>query len=308
MNAPTGRLAARLAALPAAVRGALWMFLGVTGLSFTALLVKLLGGNLHAFQIGFFRALFGLAVLLPFIMRDGGAVLRTRRLPTHIARTILGSIAMLAGFLAVTLLPLADAVALSFTKPLFVVLLAALVLREAVRWRRWSATAVGFVGVLIMVRPGAAGFDPAIAIALLSAFAAGGAWTFIKSLSGTEAPVTMLSWFAIISSVVTLAAAVPVWQTPTTVELLILLGMGALGVGGQAAIIRAFRVADASAVAPLDYLRLPIAGGLAFIVFAELPSIQNLIGAVVIIASTIYIARREAALQKPPMPPPSTVA
>lgn len=301
-------VAARFTALPAATRGVVWMVLGVTALSCMALSVKLLGSNLHAFQIGFFRASFALVVLLPFIVRDGGAAVRTRRLPLLVTRSVFGTVAMLTGFFAVTRLPLADAVALSFTKPLFVVILAALVLGEVVRWRRWSATAIGFVGVLIMVRPGAAGFDPAVAVALLSALAVAGAWAMIKSLSRTESPLTILIWFAIVSTGLTFAAAVPVWQTPTPTELLVSAVMGALGVSGQTAIIRAFRVAEASAIAPLDYLRLPISGILAFIILAEVPSGPNMIGALVIIASTVYIARREAALQKPPTPPPSVTA
>ena len=301
-------IAGRFAALSPATRGTVWMILGVTALSFMALLVKLLGsGSLHAFQLAFFRALFGLVVLLPFLLRDRGAALRTQRLLLITVRSAVGTVAMLASFFAVTHLPLADAVALSFTKPLFLVIIAALALRETVRWRRWSATGVGFAGVLIMVRPGGAGLDPAVAVALLAAFAVACAWALIKPLSRTERPLTLLAWVAIISTVMTFAVALPVWHAPTVPQLAALLTMGALGVIGQNAIIRAFSATDASAVAPLDYLRLPIAGILAFLVFAEVPGVPTMIGAAVIIVSSVYIARREAALQKPPTPPASAV-
>lgn len=304
---PARVVAARFGALSPAVRGTLWMLVGLTAMTVMGVLAKLAGARLDSLQIVFFRASFGLVVLLPFLFRDGLASLRTSRFPAHFGRAIAGTLGMTSGFYAFTHLPLADAVALSFTKPLFLVVLAVVVLHETVRWRRWSATLVGFGGVLIMVQPGAAAWQPAVGVALLGSLCVAIVMITIKSLARTEEPLVILIWFGIISSLLTLTGAIMVWQTPTMTELLILLSMAGVGVSGQAATIRALRIVEASAIAPLDYLRLPVSALLAFLVFAEVPTIHTAIGALVIVASSLYITRREVALQKPANPPPGAV-
>ena len=277
-------------------RGALWMIGASLGFTINAAFVKSLAGQgLDTFQIAFARALFSFAALAPFCYRAGLGVLRSKVPGLQVARSFCGSMAMICGFYAVSQLPLAEFTALTFTQPLFVVLLAVLILKEEVRWRRWLATAVGFAGVLIMVRPGAAAFDPAALVALVSVLGISLAVALVKKLPPNESHVTMLAYFCIASIAMTIGPALYFWQWPDLFQWLLLAAVGFLGVASQAMIIRAYRAGEVSFVAPFDYLKLILAGLIGFMVFAEVPDGWTVAGAAVIVASTFYIARREAA-------------
>ncbi|MCH7780475.1 MAG: DMT family transporter, partial [Acidobacteria bacterium] len=151
-----------------ATRGVAWMLLAGLGFSLMVATVKWLGDHLHPFQITFFRCLIGLMVILPFVLRSRGRVLRTRHLGMHLSRGLIGVSAMIAGFYAVTRLPLADVTAVSFTKAMFIIVLAVLFVGERVRWRRWTATAVGFAAARwhpgTNIGRGLIGFNPTRAV------------------------------------------------------------------------------------------------------------------------------------------------
>jgi drug/metabolite transporter (DMT)-like permease len=293
------RLRARWAGLSGNGRGALWMI--ASGLGFTAMAVgiKLLGDRLDNFQIAFFRCLVGFVAILPFLPQVGLAGLRTRHLHVHGVRGVFGLAAMYCSYYAIAHIPLADYTALSFTKPLFATVLAVLILQEIVRWRRWTATLVGFLGVLVMVRPGAGSFQPAALAALADAFSIAFLVTLVKRLPAYENTLGMLFYFGVFSVVLSLPAAIFFWNWPTPEEWLLLVAVGILGVLAQSCWIRSFRAGEASAVAPFDYLRLIFAALAGLAVFAELPTVWTLAGAAVIVLSTLYIARREAQLAKP---------
>lgn len=266
------------------------------GFTINSAFVKTLSAEgLDTFQIAFARALFSSLALAPFFYRSGLGALRSSVPALHVTRAVSGSLAMVCGFYAVGQLPLAEFTALTFTQPLFVILLAVLILKEQVRWRRWLATAVGFLGVLIMVRPGAAAFDPAALIALASVLGIALAVVMVKKLPPNESHVTMLAYFCIASIVMTVGPALYAWQDPTLFQWALLAAVGFLGVASQAMIIRAYRSGEASFVAPFDYLKLILAGLIGFLVFAEVPDHWTAAGALVIVGSTFYIARREAA-------------
>jgi len=281
-------------------RGALWMI--AAGLVFTALnaTVKRLGESLDPIQIAFFRCFFGLLFVLPFALRGGGGVMLTGRPATHLARGLAGIAGMFCGMYALVHLPLADAVAISFAKPLFAVLLAALFLSERVGAGRWLATAAGFAGVLIVVRPGSGEFQFAHAIALLGAFFIADVIVLVKKLQGTERNATIMVYFGIVTSLASLGPALWVWKTPTGAELVVLAAMAGAATLGQYCTLRAFRAADASAVVPYDYLRLVFAVALGVAIFGEFPDFWTLTGSAVLIASTLYIAYREIALGRSP--------
>ncbi|NBB82657.1 MAG: EamA family transporter [Alphaproteobacteria bacterium] len=299
------RMAGRWAALPANTRGALWMLLAATGFSGMAVLVKVLGQSLDSFQVAFFRCVVGLAVLTPFALAAGPAGLRTQAPHLHAGRAVFGVTAMMCGFYAFTHLPLATATAITFAKPLFLIVIAVLFLGEVVRWRRWSATLAGFAGVLIMLRPGPEGFDPAMLVALGQAMAVAGTVVFVKKMPAGERHLAILFWFAAISTAVALVPALLVWRWPSGEEWALAGLMGLLGVGSQAAVVRAYRTGEATAVAPFDYSRLLVAALFGFLVFAEVPDVWTIAGAAVIVGSTVYIARREATLgRQPPGPAP----
>ena len=171
---------------------------------------------------------------------------------------------------------------------------AVMFLGESVRWRRWSATVAGFLGVVVMLRPGAAEFDPAMLVALMQALAIAAAVTLVKRMPMSESNLTVLLYFAVISTLGTLGPALWVWRTPTWEEAGLAALMGLLGVGSQAAIVKGYRTGEASAAAPFDYSRLLFATLFGFVLFSEVPDAWTIMGAGIVVASTVYIARREA--------------
>jgi len=298
MSAATAGLRARWLQLSGNSRGALWMIASGVGFSVMAVGIKLLGHRLENFQIGFFRVVIGFVAILPFAASSGLARLQTRHAGVHLVRAVFGLLAMYCSYYAIARMPLADYTGLSFTKPLFATLLAIAILGESVRWRRWTATLVGFLGVLVMVQPGAGTFQPASLAALTDSFSVAFLVTLVKRLPATETPLTMLFYFGLFATVMSIGPAIYSWQWPTLLEWLLLIGVGVLGALSQMFWIRAFRAGEASAVAPFDYLRLPIAATIGFVGFSELPTVWTFVGAAVIVASTLYIAHRESQLRK----------
>lgn len=296
----TGRETAgtRWLILPGNVRGAIWILLASLLFTIMSAMVKSVGARLDSFEIGFFRCAFGLLAVLPFMLRAGPAAFQTRRPVMHLMRGLLGTTAMFCGFYALTHLPLAEATAIGFASSLFVIVLAVLFLGEAVRWRRWTATVVGFVGVLVMVGPGGHGLDPAMLVALFGTLCVATVSVVIKRLSATESPLSIVFSFGVVSTVVSAAPAAMVWQTPTADELALLVLIGAIGTAAQSCGIRGFRAGEATAVAPFDYSRLLFAGVLGYAIWGDVPTTYTLAGACLIVASTLYIARREAALAR----------
>ena len=300
-----GELRGRVLGLPDNARGALWVVLGCIMFSCMTAVVKSLGGAFDSFQLAFFRALFGFFAVLPFFFRFGFGLVRTRRLGLNLLRAIGGSFAMLCGFYAITHLPLADAVSISYARALFLIPLAVVFLGEVVRLRRWTATAVGFVGVVIMLRPGGE-IAPATLVAVLGAFLVASVTIMIKKLSATERPETLLFYFGAVSSLVALGPALLVWRAPGLGELVFLVAIGALGAAGQYCAIRAFRIGEATALLPFDYTRLLFAGAIGFFIFAEVPDKWTVTGALIIAAATLYIGFREAKLgHRPKLPQPA---
>jgi drug/metabolite transporter (DMT)-like permease len=171
--------------------------------------------------------------------------------------------------------------------------LAVLFLGEQVRWRRWSATVVGFLGVLLMIRPGHGEFEPAALVAIGGVMVVAFVVILVKKLSHTERPLTMLVYFAMTATAVLAWPAAAVWQAPSLAEWPFLVLMGVLATSGQACVILSYRVGEATAVTPIGYTQLlfATAAGIAF--FAEWPDVWTLGGAGIIVASTVYIAQRE---------------
>ncbi len=290
------RFARRFSELPVNVQGAIWIaFAGLILVTMSSM-VKALGASFDSFQILFFRCAVGTVALLPLVLRSGFATFATRRAGLHLGRTLAGLGAMSCFFYALTQMPLAEATAILFSRPLFTTIGAVVVLGELVRWRRASATVVGFIGILVILRPGATAFEPAALVAVLGAMLAGATAIIIKKLSATEPTVVIVFWFTIGGTVLALIPAILVWRTPTGAEWGLLVLMGLLGLAGQAAMTRGFSLGEASAVVSFDYLRLIFAGLIGIVLFAEVPDIWSVTGAAIIITSTFYIIRREIKL------------
>jgi drug/metabolite transporter (DMT)-like permease len=285
--------------LPSGVRAALMMVTGCLLFSIMGALVKLLGQRLDSFQIAFFRCFFGFLATLPFLLpKKSHKAFRTTHFYGHFLRGALGVAGMVAGFYATTRLPLTDSTAISFTAPLFMILTAIFLLGETVRWRRGLATLAGFIGVLVMVRPDSGTLDLAAAVGLFAAFLAALSTTLIKRLSSTEEALTILVYFGLFSSVLTAVPAYFVWRTLTGDELALLALVGILGAVGQFCQVSAYAAGELMAIAPIDYSRLIFAGIMGFLLFAELPDRYTLVGAAIIVGSTLYIAYRETQLSR----------
>jgi drug/metabolite transporter (DMT)-like permease len=279
-------------------RGALLMTLSGLTYSFVAAAVKELSHGMSGFEITFFRALIGFVGLFPFLAAAGRSGFRTRHVGKHIWRGILGSISALCAYLGIGKLALANYTALSFTKPLFAVVLAVLIIGEQVRWRRWVATVVGFLGVIVMIRPGSDAFSVWSFLALGDAFAIALLITIVKRLPESETELVMMFYYGLVATAVAAPMAIWVWRWPTGFEWLLLTCVGLIGALSQYLWILAFRAGEASAVAPFDYLRLLFAGLIGLALFGEMPDAWTIGGAAVIVASTVYIARREARLKR----------
>jgi drug/metabolite transporter (DMT)-like permease len=192
----------------------------------------------------------------------------------------------------------ADVVALSFSRALFIVVMAVLILGEAVGWRRWTACAVGFVGVLVMVRPGFGDLNLGMVAAAADAVLSAAVALTLKSLGRTERPQTVVFYFGLFSTLLSMPPAILVWRAPSAEGWMLLLLTGVLATCGQIAITRAWTEGEASIVAPLAYVQLVLSGGLAYLIFRETPDALGMAGAAIIVASTLYIALREARLKQ----------
>ncbi len=257
-------------------------------------LVRLAADELEPMLIAFFRNFFALLLMLPWLARAGLGGLRTKRIKLHLVRAFFALLTMVTWFSALAFLPLGEAVALNFTVPLFATAGAAIFLGEAVRARRWSATAVGFLGVLIVLRPGFAELTPAMALPILAAVCMASASLVVKSLSRTDRASTIVLYMHLFLTPLSLIPALFVWQWPSWEILIYLVGLGGAGALAHLFLTLALAKADASAIMPYDYARLPFVAVLAFFTFGEVPDIWTWVGAAVIAGSSIYIARREA--------------
>jgi len=283
-------------------RGVLFMLLSAVSFSVMGGMIKLVGEELHSFQVVFFRCVFGLMVLLPFIRREGLGIYRTKRAGMHSLRVVFGILAMFCLFHAITHMELAAAITITYARPMFMIVLAILVLHETVRWRRGLATAVGFVGVMVVMRPDPAALDVNALTALASAALIASALTMVKMLSATERPLSILMWFATGAVLASFGPAVWVWRWPEPTTWLLLMAIGAAASLGQYLAVRAYREGEATLVTPFDYSQILWATVIGVLLFAEIPDGWTLVGAGIIIASAMYIFYREAQLGQPALP------
>jgi drug/metabolite transporter (DMT)-like permease len=284
--------------LSPAAKAALLMVAATALFALMNALVRLATETLPPAEVAFFRCFFSLLAMLPWIARYGLSAMKTQRIKLYSVRSLLAAVSMICWFTAVATIPLAEATALSFTSPLFTTAGAALVMREQVGWRRWSAVAVGFLGVLIVLRPGAVAPSPGAALALTSALLGAVGMLMVKSLARTEPTPAIVAYMMIYLTPLTLIPALPVWQWPALSLWPWLAALGLLGAVAHLCLTHALAMGDASAVMPYDYLRLPAAAAIAYLMFAEVPTAWTWIGGAVIALSTMYIAQRELALRR----------
>ena len=292
-------------------RGILWMLLAVTTLTTMFVIIKQMATELPIFVVALGRTFFALCMLLPWLIRNGQAGIRTRRYRLHFVRAFFGITAFVCVVTALEHLILADVMVLAFTSPFWSILIGAIVLHETIRGRRIAATVVGFCGVLMIVKP-QGGIEPAMLLALLSAVLTSAAMISMKRLSATEPPTSIVFYFMFFGTLLMLPPAAATWETPTLIQTAWLLLAGVLGAVGQDFLARAYDAGEVGIVAPFDFMRLPVAALLGYLVFAELPDGWSIAGTVVIVCSAIYLmapgtggtARTERGVTDRPSSPP----
>jgi drug/metabolite transporter (DMT)-like permease len=284
--------------LPPNVQGALWLVSGGFIFTSTSVMIRLLSTQIESVQTAFFRAALSVVLLLPMIMAGRVRPWHSKRIVGHFWRTAMGTASMVLGFYAVSMLPLADATAIAFSQPLFSVVVAALILGEKVRWRRWSATVIGFIGVLVMARPGEGSLQLGALVALTNAAAVALSILLVRRLSDTEPPLMILTQFAIFSTMLLLLPALWVWRWPDLWGWVLAIGIALSATVGQYFWVQAFKSGEMSAVAPFEYMRLPFAVFMGWLIWGEMPVIWTYLGAAIVIASALYIAHREHQLAR----------
>ncbi|MEM1149422.1 MAG: DMT family transporter [Pseudomonadota bacterium] len=295
--------------------GAVWMVGSGVGFTIYLIMAKQVSSEVHPVVLAFFRAAIGFLITAPLLVRHGWRFLKTDQLPLILTRSLFGTLGFVLSLIAVSdffALPLAQFNALSFSRPLFVTLLAALLLNEAVGPHRLGAVGVGFIGVLIMAVPGVVFFwlpegagpplDLAALLALGSAFFFAGAIVLVKSLTATHSASQLLIWANLLSTLILLPGLVWFWTPISPMAWVMILVMSITGLAAQFAYITAMGMGDASFLSPMDYLRLPMAAAADFLLFQLVPGPYVWIGAAVIVTATLYITLREASRRKTPYP------
>ncbi len=280
------------------LRAALLMLGSTVFFGLMAIAIRLASETLHTFEIAFFRNFFGLAAALPLLLRHGPDLLKTSQLPRYLLRCAIGVLSMLCGFWAIGHLPLAQAVSLSYSTPIFVTIAAVLFLHEQVRARRWAAVALGFIGVMIIVRPGTDGFSTGTLVALAAAVLSGIVSIQIKQLSRTEPADRIVLFTTLLWVPMSLLPALTVWEWPRGIAWVWVIAAGFLGTGGHMLWTRALKLGDVSALTPISFMQLPIVAIAGWLLFQEPVDRWTAIGAGVIFAANAYIAHREARLAR----------
>ncbi len=280
------------------------MLLGTFAFAVMIILVRKASQTFTAFEITFWRALFGIVFMAPWIMRVKFAGLRTGRPGLQLWRNALHVIGIVMWYYAIGHINLSEGMALQFTVPLFTIAGAMVILKERVDAQRWAATFFGFVGVLIILRPGVVEISPVAVIVVVSAMFYGASNVCTKALAKTDSPNVIVFYMNLMQMPMALiGVAATGWTIPGWAGLGWLIAVAAFALLAHSCLAHALNEVDASLVMPYDFLKLPWVTLLAFLAFGEMPSIWGWIGGLVIFASVIYIVRRETRLGRAAMKP-----
>ena len=283
------------------------MLASAVGFGLMAICIRLASQTEPTWEVAFFRNAFGFLSLLPVllwpVLRAGGKrplarfadSVRTTQLPRYFVRCAIGIVSMFCGFWAIGHLPLSQAISLSYAAPLFVTIAAALWLGETVRVRRWLAVAAGFIGVLVILRPGAS-FTPGMLVALAGALLSALVSIQIKQLSKLDAPDTIVFYTYVFWVPLSLVPALLQWTWPSAQVWLWLVATGVMGTLGQLLWTRALQLGEVSALQPISFVQLPIVVLFAWWLFDETLDGWTMAGAAIVLGANGYIAHREAML------------
>lgn len=282
----------RWQALPGNVRGSIIILIASLISVLMSSLIKHVGQTIPVIEILLVRQILVLIIISPVIFRNRATVFKSSIYGMHFLRASLSIIAMYLGFSAVVNMPLAEVTAISFARILFTTILAIIFLSEVIGIRRWTSIIIGFVGVLVIIRPDPDNFNIYALMAITSALFVSAVQIILRKLSQIDNPSTILAFHSVSITLVMAVPAYFLWVMPNLDEMIYILMIGALMSLMQWLFIQALRVGEASAIAPMEYVRLLYAGVIGFIFFSEIPTIWTLSGAGIIVASTLYTMHR----------------
>jgi drug/metabolite transporter (DMT)-like permease len=274
-------------------RGALYMVGSALLFAGMGLMVKLASRSLPNVVVVFIRSLISLLAVLPWVLRHGRGGLRTRHFTEHLVRGVFGLAVMYCFFFALAHMRLADAVLLNYSVPLFIPLVESAWLGEPFPARLWGPILLGFLGIVVVLRPGPGLFEPVALIGLSSACFAAIAQVGVRRLTRTEPVVRILFYFGLVSTVLSAIPAWRFWRSPSGSVWLILLALGVLATAGQLFLTRAYAHAPASRVGPFIYTAVIFAGLIDWLFFAKLPDAFSVAGTALVAAAGILTLRKE---------------
>ena len=266
-------------------------------LSIMWVIVRKLSETIHPLEIPFWASIFGLLIFIPTIVKEGVIVLETQRAPLHFLRALFNGSAVVAWFWAITLIPLADAAALNLIAPLLITIGAIIFFGEKVGLRRWGALIFGGLGALVVVRPGFQELDLGMFLVAITVVLSAGQRLLSKELIKTDSSSTCVIYLMAFMVPINLVPAIPVWTTPSLTDFPLLILVGLLLSLAHFTWMKAVKLADISALEPINFTRLIYGSAFGFLFFAEIPTGWTWLGGIMIIFSTTYISRREAALR-----------
>ena len=266
--------------------------------SFMGAGVKLLSDDLHPIIICFYRCLMGLIIITPFVARNNFRALQTDNMRLQIFRALINIISMICWFSAIGMMHFEKATALGFTTPLFTTVLAVLILGDVIRFHRTAALLLGFIGILIIIRPGYVPFEFGTILMLIASFSFSFVLIFVKKLSATDSSLTIIFYHLLYMTPVFFILSLFYWQTITLDQIIIFSLMGASGLLSHWCLAQAFKMSDTTFVMPLQFTKLIWASLIGLFIFAEQPDIWTWIGGIIIFISVVYITYREAFKKK----------
>ena len=266
--------------------------------SFMGACVKLLSDDLHPVIICFYRCLMGLIIITPFIIKNNFQALQTDNMRLQILRALINIISMICWFTAIGMMHLEKATALGFTTPLFTTVLAVIVLGEVIRFHRTAALLLGFIGILIIIRPGYMPFEFGTILMLIASFSFSFVLIFVKKLSATDSSLTIIFYHLLYMTPAFFILSLFYWQSISFNQLVIFSLMGSSGLLSHWCLAQAFKMSDTTFVMPLQFTKLIWASLIGLFIFSEQPDIWTWVGGVIIFISVVYITYREAFRKK----------
>ena len=245
--------------------------------------------NLHILEVVFFRNLLAFFVMLPILKSTGLVAIKMNNTKLFFMRGFFGAIGMLAGFTCLTLIPLAQATAISFSKPIFITIGATIFLGEIIKARRIAAIIIGIIGMLIIVQPGVNSLSFGIMLAIIAALAHSINALIVKKLTLTDSPQAIVMWMVIILIPITFIPAVTVWQWPSFETWLYLWGIAIVGTLAHFSWTKSYTMAEITSLESIEFIKLPIMALFGWMIFSEIPGTWTWIGGSIIFMSTIYI-------------------